>query len=35
MREIIIIQHCQSEHHVNNMSGGWTVFVNLKMVHFL
>jgi broad specificity phosphatase PhoE len=24
MREIIIIQHCQSEHHINNMSGGWT-----------
>jgi broad specificity phosphatase PhoE len=22
--EIIIIQHCQSEHHINNMSGGWT-----------
>ena len=24
MREIIIIQHCQSEHHINEMSGGWT-----------
>lgn len=24
MREIIIVQHCQSEHHINNMSGGWT-----------
>lgn len=24
MREIIIIQHCQSEHHINNMTGGWT-----------
>lgn len=24
MRKIIIIQHCQSEHHINNMSGGWT-----------
>jgi broad specificity phosphatase PhoE len=24
MREIIIIQHCQSEHHTNNMTGGWT-----------
>ncbi len=24
MRSIILIQHCQSEHHVNNMSGGWT-----------
>ncbi|MDW0117489.1 histidine phosphatase family protein [Sporosarcina thermotolerans] len=24
MSEIILIQHCQSEHHVNNMSGGWT-----------
>ena len=22
--EIIIIQHCQSEHHINDMSGGWT-----------
>ncbi len=24
MRKIILIQHCQSEHHINNMSGGWT-----------
>lgn len=24
MRKIIIIQHCQSEHHINDMSGGWT-----------
>ncbi|OMF18521.1 hypothetical protein BK133_30460 [Paenibacillus sp. FSL H8-0548] len=24
MRSIILIQHCQSEHHINNMSGGWT-----------
>lgn len=24
MRRIILIQHCQSEHHINNMSGGWT-----------
>ncbi|MHA1673015.1 MAG: histidine phosphatase family protein [Promethearchaeota archaeon] len=24
MRKIIIIQHCQSEHHINNMTGGWT-----------
>lgn len=24
MRQIIVIQHCQSEHHVNNMTGGWT-----------
>ena len=24
MKELIIIQHCQSEHHVNGMSGGWT-----------
>ena len=24
MSNIILIQHCQSEHHVNNMSGGWT-----------
>ena len=24
MRNIILIQHCQSEHHINNMSGGWT-----------
>jgi len=22
--EIILIQHCQSEHHVNNLTGGWT-----------
>lgn len=24
MSTIILIQHCQSEHHINNMSGGWT-----------
>lgn len=24
MSDIILVQHCQSEHHVNNMSGGWT-----------
>ncbi|WP_105616331.1 histidine phosphatase family protein [Vallitalea okinawensis] len=24
MKEIILIQHCQSEHHINNLSGGWT-----------
>ena len=24
LKEIIIIQHCQSEHHINEMSGGWT-----------
>ncbi|MCF2140036.1 MAG: histidine phosphatase family protein [Candidatus Lokiarchaeota archaeon] len=24
MHEIILIQHCQSEHHVNELSGGWT-----------
>lgn len=24
MKKIVIIQHCQSEHHINNMSGGWT-----------
>lgn len=24
MRKIVVIQHCQSEHHINNMSGGWT-----------
>ena len=24
MDEIIIVQHCQSEHHVNDLSGGWT-----------
>lgn len=24
MGKIILIQHCQSEHHINNMSGGWT-----------
>lgn len=24
MRKIILIQHCQSEHHINEMSGGWT-----------
>jgi broad specificity phosphatase PhoE len=24
MMELILIQHCQSEHHVNNLTGGWT-----------
>lgn len=24
MGNIILIQHCQSEHHINNISGGWT-----------
>lgn len=24
MRQIIVVQHCQSEHHINEMSGGWT-----------
>lgn len=24
MRKIVVIQHCESEHHINNMSGGWT-----------
>ncbi|WDP90986.1 MAG: histidine phosphatase family protein [Desulfobacter sp.] len=24
MEKIIIIQHCQSEHHINNLTGGWT-----------
>lgn len=24
MRKIVIIQHCQSEHHVNGLTGGWT-----------
>ena len=24
MRRIILVQHCQSEHHINNLSGGWT-----------
>lgn len=24
MSNIILIQHCQSEHHLNNMTGGWT-----------
>lgn len=24
MRKIVVIQHCQSEHHINNMTGGWT-----------
>ena len=24
MKSLILIQHCQSEHHVNNMTGGWT-----------
>lgn len=24
MSKIIIIQHCQSEHHINSLTGGWT-----------
>ncbi len=24
MGKIIVVQHCQSEHHINNLSGGWT-----------
>ena len=24
MGKIILVQHCQSEHHTNNLSGGWT-----------
>lgn len=24
MKRIILVQHCQSEHHINEMSGGWT-----------
>lgn len=24
MKKIIVIQHCQSEQHINNMTGGWT-----------
>ena len=24
MNRVILIQHCQSEHHVNGLSGGWT-----------
>lgn len=24
MARIILVQHCQSEHHVNGLSGGWT-----------
>ncbi|MCA9766424.1 MAG: histidine phosphatase family protein [Carnobacterium sp.] len=24
MATLILIQHCQSEHHINDMSGGWT-----------
>lgn len=24
MQSIILVQHSQSEHHINNMSGGWT-----------
>ncbi|MHA2001714.1 MAG: histidine phosphatase family protein [Promethearchaeota archaeon] len=24
MVNIILVQHCQSEHHINDMSGGWT-----------
>ena len=24
MGKIYIIQHCQSEHHINELTGGWT-----------
>ena len=24
MRSIVLVQHCQSEHHVNGIAGGWT-----------
>ena len=24
MRDVLVVQHCQSEHHVNGMTGGWT-----------
>lgn len=24
MNRVILVQHCQSEHHVNGLSGGWT-----------
>lgn len=24
MKKIVIIQHCQAEHHINDMTGGWT-----------
>lgn len=24
MGRVILVQHCQSEHHINEMSGGWT-----------
>lgn len=24
MSSVIVIQHCQSEHHINQLSGGWT-----------
>jgi broad specificity phosphatase PhoE len=24
MKKIIVIQHCQSEHHINDLCGGWT-----------
>lgn len=24
MGRIVLVQHCQSEHHINEMSGGWT-----------
>lgn len=24
MKNLIIIQHCQSEHHINDLAGGWT-----------
>jgi hypothetical protein len=32
MRKIIVIQHCQSEHHINNMTGGWTE-INMRYVY--
>ena len=24
MKSLLVVQHCQSEHHVNGMTGGWT-----------
>lgn len=24
MGRVVLVQHCQSEHHINDMSGGWT-----------
>ena len=24
MKTLIVIQHCQSEHHINELTGGWT-----------